>query len=82
MNGVLKLGLQGLPFGEYDYSAEVEKRGDELRFAKQNLRDLETMRANGATKTRGGLDINACIAACAAKVASKQESYDRAKAEL
>jgi hypothetical protein len=82
MNSGLKLGLQGLPFGKYGFSAHVGKLAEDLCAAKQNLRRLEMLREKGAAKAPSGLDLDQCIAACTAKVTEKQAEYDRAKAEL
>jgi hypothetical protein len=37
-------GLRNLPYGIYGYEAKLYELGDELRYAKQRLRDMEAQR--------------------------------------
>jgi len=73
-------------FGDYGtktgYAAEVDRLAEKLALAKQTLRDHQGRKANGATKIRGGYDIDYAIGVVMAKVAEAQDAYDRAKAEL
>jgi len=72
-------GLRNLPYGIYGYEAKLYELDDELRYAKQRLRDME-IRRYFLKKTAGWTEIG--MVRLQVKIARLKLQYDRMEAEL